>query len=103
MNKEKCRFRQKKVKYFGHRFSEVGIEPDSAKGNTIKDMPPPQNQAELRTRLEKLKSETVHDIELPQMISYVCSWWSKSISTQLKAKQKAQGKLSLIYGLQVLS
>ncbi|GFN90719.1 retrovirus-related pol polyprotein from transposon opus [Plakobranchus ocellatus] len=154
MNKAKCQFRQKKVKYCGHVISKDGIEPDPAKISAINDMPPFQNLAELRTmcdmfnyltgfgknmpvndflkkdrvefivadalsrqpvahtaageemetesyvkayvelatskfpvtdhRLEKLMSETLHDVELQQMITYVCNGWPKTVSTQLQ-------------------
>ncbi|GFO06406.1 retrovirus-related pol polyprotein from transposon 297 [Plakobranchus ocellatus] len=40
---------EEKVTYYGLIISEDWIEPHPAKVSAIKDMPPPQNQAELRT------------------------------------------------------
>ena len=49
LNKEKCHFKQKEVKFFGHVLNEEGIRPDPDKVKAIKDMPPPKSVSELRT------------------------------------------------------
>ena len=49
LNKAKCHFKQKQVKFFGHIISEDGIQPDKDKIKAIIDMPAPSSVTELRT------------------------------------------------------
>ena len=49
LNKSKCHFKQKQVKFFGHIISEDGIQPDKDKIKAIIDMPAPSSVTELRT------------------------------------------------------
>jgi hypothetical protein len=49
LNKQKCHFKKKEVKFFGHIISEDGIRPDPEKVKAISEMPPPKNVSELRT------------------------------------------------------
>lgn len=48
LNKEKCHFKKKSVRYFGHVISSDGVQPDPERIRSIVDMPPPTNVTELR-------------------------------------------------------
>ena len=49
LNPEKCKFRQKKVTFFGHVWSAEGVSVDPAKVEAINNTPEPQNQSEMKS------------------------------------------------------
>lgn len=51
LNEAKCEFNKDKLEFFGHVFSEKGVEPDAKKIQSILDMPDPQNASEVRSLL----------------------------------------------------
>lgn len=51
INKGKCDFHKTSLEFFGYLFSNKGIAPDPRKIEAITDMPPPQNQSEMRSLL----------------------------------------------------
>ena len=51
LNKQKCEFNKKTLEFFGYIFSENGFSADKKKGETIKNIPAPQNASEVRSFL----------------------------------------------------
>ena len=51
LNREKCRFNQSRVEFFGLVFSKDGVSPDSRKVDGIQKADRPQNQSEVRSLL----------------------------------------------------
>ena len=49
LNKAKCHFKQKEVKYFGHTISADGVRSDLGKVKAVTEMLPITSVAELRT------------------------------------------------------
>ncbi len=49
LNKEKCKFRQPEVSYFGHLVGKEGIKPQPDKTTAIASLSPPNDVKELRT------------------------------------------------------
>ena len=49
LNKEKCFFKKREVKFFGHIISAEGVRPDPGKVRAITEMPAPKSVSELRT------------------------------------------------------
>ena len=54
LNKAKCHFKQKEVKFFGHTVSAAGVRPDPDKVKAITEMPPPTSVTQLRTVCDTL-------------------------------------------------
>ena len=50
-NHSKCEFGVKQISILGHVVTEKGIQPDPAKTEAIKDIPPPDNVSNLRSFL----------------------------------------------------
>jgi len=48
LNFDKCKIRQKSVKYVGHVVTENGLQPDPEKVRAVKDLPTPKSKEELR-------------------------------------------------------
>ena len=48
LNKEKCKFKQEKIEYFGHEISKDGIGPAQDKVKAVLDLEPPTSVSELR-------------------------------------------------------
>ena len=48
LNKSKCIFRTKPLKFLGHIFEKDGMSPDVAKVKAVQNMPVPNNVTELR-------------------------------------------------------
>nr|KAG5689645.1 hypothetical protein BaRGS_029884 [Batillaria attramentaria] len=48
LNKQKCEFKKKEIKFLGFIISQSGIKPDPQKAEAIRNMPDPTNVAELR-------------------------------------------------------
>ncbi|XP_061153604.1 uncharacterized protein plppr3b isoform X2 [Syngnathus typhle] len=48
LNRGKCKFRRRQIKFLGHIIDENGVRPDPAKVEGIEKFPKPQNVAELR-------------------------------------------------------
>ena len=48
LNPEKCAYRQKELKFLGHRFNKDGISADPGKVEAITKMPPPSSVTQLR-------------------------------------------------------
>ena len=61
------------------------------------------NQQITPRRIEALQSETVHDPEQQQVISYILNGWSQSVAEQFQPYQQAQGDLSVVDGLVVFN
>ncbi|GFR81350.1 transposon Ty3-I Gag-Pol polyprotein [Elysia marginata] len=51
LNPDKCKFKQKEIKFFGIICSDKGTQPDPDKVSAIKNMVPPQNKKELQSFL----------------------------------------------------
>ena len=51
LNKEKCKFKQREVRFLGHIIDETGVRPDPQKVASIENFPEPQNVVELRRYL----------------------------------------------------
>ena len=51
LNKDKCVFSVRQLKFYGHVFGESGISPDDAKIQSMVDSPPPASVAEVRSFL----------------------------------------------------
>lgn len=51
IRREKCNFRQKRIKYLGHVLDRNGLRPDPAKIEAIVNMPPPKQTSEVRSFL----------------------------------------------------
>lgn len=51
VNKEKCRFRQQEIKFFGFVFSADGLKPDPEKVRALQESHPPKNASEVRSLL----------------------------------------------------
>ena len=51
LNPDKCRVKEKKIKFFGVVCGEDGVQPDPAKVSALKNMQPPTNAQELQTFL----------------------------------------------------
>lgn len=53
LNKEKCYFEKRKVKFLGHVLSDSGLAPDPDKVDAVKRLKPPTNRKELQRLLGK--------------------------------------------------
>lgn len=48
LNRKKCQFRAKTVRFVGHKFTEEGLMPDEEKVTAIRNMPQPEDRAALQ-------------------------------------------------------
>ena len=48
LNASKCKFKQTELSYLGHIISHNSLKPDERKAKAIRDMPEPENKADLR-------------------------------------------------------
>ena len=99
LNKKKCHFRQKEVKFFGHVISADGIRPDPEKVLAVKEMPRPTNISELRTVCGMMNYLTKFVPNLATILKPVTDLLKSSKAwfwgpDQDKAFEKAKEKLS---------
>ena len=52
LRKEKCQWSQESVIWFEYKFGPEGMSPDTAKVETIKQLPPPNNTTEVESFLQ---------------------------------------------------
>ena len=52
LRKEKCKWNQESIIWFGYKIGPNGMSPDPAKMGTIKQLPPPKNTTEVKSFLQ---------------------------------------------------